>query len=110
MPIGVPPPRRVTPEVHNRWRHAEDFCRERLKSDPGFDVASYFYDCRLGWLELIKSLRALRDVGMCDAQREALENPRWHAWVLFRIRTEPACAKEARAHIRLHGDASLIKL
>ena len=52
-----------------------------------FDVPSYFAEQRLGWIELIKSLRALRGCGIYEAQKEALQNARWKAWILDRIKT-----------------------
>ena len=93
---------------HDRWKVAEEFCRQRLRSDAEFDVASYLFDCRIGWLELIKSLRSLRGVGVFEAQKEALQNERWRAWALLRIKEDPACAKEARSHIHRYADTALI--
>jgi hypothetical protein len=92
------------------WRRAEKFCRERLSADPAFDISSYYFDNHLGWIELIKSLRTLRGVGLFEAQKEALENPRWRAWVIRQAQSDPRCAKEVRAHMRQFGDASLIRI
>jgi len=92
-------------------RHrAEEYCRQRLSADPLFDVPSYFYDQRLGWIELIKSLRALRGYGLYEAQKEALQCHRWKTWVLDRIKHDRVCAKQAQHHVRTYGDAALIEL
>jgi len=75
-----------------------------------FDVPSYFDEQRLGWIELIKSLRALRGYGIYEAQKEALQCERWKAWVLARIKHDRACAKQAQHHVHEYGDAALIEL
>jgi hypothetical protein len=97
-------------DTHDQWQSAEAFCRERLRADPAFDVAGCYYDKGIGWLKLIKSLRSLRGSDIFGAQKEALRNERWHAWVTRRIGSDPICAKEARAHIRQWGDAALVRL
>ncbi|HEV2674680.1 MAG TPA: hypothetical protein VGV37_09070 [Aliidongia sp.] len=98
------------PDAYMQWSSAEAFCREQLRSTPEFDVAGYYYDYRLGWPGLIKSLRSLRGVNIFDAQKEALQNDRWRAWVIRRVNSDPACAKQAKAHIRQWGAAALIAL
>jgi len=97
-------------DAHNQWLSAEEFCRGQLHSIPEFDVAAHYYDHRIGWPELIKSLRSLRGINIFDAQKEALQNDKWRTWVIRRINNDPACAKQAKAHIRQWGAAALIAL
>lgn len=97
-------------DAHNQWLSAEEFCREQLHSNPEFDVAAYYYDNRIGWPELIKSLRSLRGRNIFDAQKKALQNDKWRTWVIRRINSDPACAKQTKAHIRQWSTAALIAL
>ena len=94
--------------MRDDWQRAEQYCSERLLADPAFNVAGYYYESRLGWLELIKSLRGFRSCGIYEAQKEALADPRWITWVLRRIRTDRRCAKQALWHVQQCGDAALI--
>lgn len=60
------------------------------------------------WLLLIMELRVLHDASILEAERVALSNAHRRRWIEKQINTHQRCRKYALAHIRYHGDASLI--
>ena len=65
-------------------------------------------DDRDRWVLLIKELRVTYNCSNLDAERAALAEPIWRRWVEHHINQDSRCAKMARLHIRINGDAALI--
>jgi hypothetical protein len=63
---------------------------------------------RIDWIELIKTIRQVRNIGLSDAERIALSHERWRRWCERRINTEQKCRKLALAHMRYEGVDALI--
>jgi len=61
------------------------------------------------WILYIKELRATHGVSILEAQKLALSDPTWRRWVERQINSDQRCRKEALAHIRYNGEASLIE-
>jgi hypothetical protein len=66
-------------------------------------------DPEIRWVLLIKGLRAEHGFSILEAERIALGDPALRKWVERQINTQPRCRKQAVAHIRLNGSASLIE-
>ncbi|MBO9712546.1 hypothetical protein [Sphingomonas sp.] len=56
----------------------------------------------------IKELRRTHDASILDAERLALADPQWRRWVEQQINGDARCRRNALAHLRLNGEASLI--
>jgi hypothetical protein len=61
------------------------------------------------WVLYIKELRVTHGVSLFEAQKLALSDPTWRRWVERQINSDRKCRKEALAHIRCNGEASLIE-
>lgn len=62
------------------------------------------------WTRNIKQLRLEHDIGLFEAERIVLADPRWRRWVERRINTDAQCRRMALAHIRGHGADALITM
>lgn len=61
------------------------------------------------WILLIKDIRAKHNIGILDAERVALTDPKWRRWVNHRINTDSRCQRIALHHMRANGENALIK-
>ena len=60
------------------------------------------------WFRLIKSIRAQRGVGILEAEKIAVQEPKWRRWLERRINIDRKCRKLALYDMRLNGAESLI--
>jgi hypothetical protein len=60
------------------------------------------------WVLHIKELRSRHNVGLLEAERIALFDPRWRRWVEHQINTDQRCRKFARTHMTTNRQAALI--
>ena len=92
----------------SKWEDAEAHCRQRLDADPSFDVPAYFFAQRLGWLQLIKTLRRLNGYSIAEAQSAAVRHRGWRRWCVMRMNDDSRCGKQAGAHVRMYGAKSMV--
>lgn len=61
------------------------------------------------WILLIKEIRAKHNIGILDAERIALTDPKWRRWVNHQINTNMQCQRMALHHMRANGESALIE-
>lgn len=61
------------------------------------------------WIILIKELRIKHRIGLLDAERMALADPKWRRWVNHQINTNMQCQRMALRHMRANGEYALIE-
>ena len=95
---------------YERWSAVEAICRRHLAADAEFDVAGFLFAQRIGWTEMIKSIRRLTECSIDEAQLRALSNDGWRRWCRTRVVTDADCAKQAIWFARHHPDNPFVVL
>lgn len=72
------------------------------------EIVDRYFRERIGWVQLIKDLRATLGLSLHEAQKMALSHDGWRRWVEQRMKIDPQCRRQALADIRWNGATSLI--
>ncbi len=104
----------MTPEpddferINQRWKQFELDWKRAQRTGTKFDGFAKALELRLDWIRMVKTVRAVFGDGIRPAQLRILEHRGWNRFIAQRLKTDPACQREAWHNRHTPGDEPFV--